>query len=133
MGVDELEVLSDKGFYVEKDISDCENNGITVFMPIPAVLSPTRVLVFQSLSSTLTSLFMMRAKDVYVCPAGEELGFGSAVIEEKSRVEVGSTGRDSVRSCAFRSKCTRNKRGRTMFRSEYEVLWIASESKVEEF
>ena len=40
LGVDELDVLSDKGFYVEKDISDCENNGITVFIPIPAVLSP---------------------------------------------------------------------------------------------
>ena len=30
LGVDELDVLSDKGFYVEKDISDCEDNGVTV-------------------------------------------------------------------------------------------------------
>ena len=35
-----FDVLSDKGFYVEKDVSDCEDNGIRVFMPIPAVLSP---------------------------------------------------------------------------------------------
>ena len=35
LGVDTLDVLSDKGFYVEKDIADCEDNGVTVFMPIP--------------------------------------------------------------------------------------------------
>ena len=40
LGVNELDVLSDKGFYVEQDISDCETNGITVFMPIPAAYSP---------------------------------------------------------------------------------------------
>jgi len=40
LGVDEREVLSDKGFYVEKDVSDCESNGIRVFMPIPAALNP---------------------------------------------------------------------------------------------
>ena len=40
LGVDKLDVLSDKGFYVEKDVFDCENGGVTVFMPIPAVLNP---------------------------------------------------------------------------------------------
>ena len=40
LGVDELDVLSDKGFYVEKDIFDCEANGIRVFMPIPAAFNP---------------------------------------------------------------------------------------------
>ena len=40
LGVGKLDVLSDKGFYVEEDIFNCESNGIRVFMPIPAVLSP---------------------------------------------------------------------------------------------
>ena len=40
LGVDELDVLSDKGFYVEKDVFDCEVNGIRVFMPIPAAFNP---------------------------------------------------------------------------------------------
>ncbi len=39
LGVDRLEVLSDKGFYVVKDMKDCEEAGITVFMPIPALQS----------------------------------------------------------------------------------------------
>ena len=36
LGVDKLEVLSDKGFYVLNDLRDCEEAGIRVFMPIPA-------------------------------------------------------------------------------------------------
>jgi hypothetical protein len=39
--VDRLEVVSDKGFYVEKDVVDYESHGITVFMPIPA-FNPTK-------------------------------------------------------------------------------------------
>jgi hypothetical protein len=40
LGVDKLDVVSDKGFYVEKDLKDCEEEGITVFMPIPATVNP---------------------------------------------------------------------------------------------
>ena len=36
LGVDQLEVLSDKGFYVANDLKECEEAGITVFMPIPS-------------------------------------------------------------------------------------------------
>ena len=41
LGVDRLEVLSDKGFYVANDLKDCEEAGITVFMPIPS-FNPTK-------------------------------------------------------------------------------------------
>ena len=40
LGVDRLEALSDKGFYVANDLTECEEAGITVFMPIPA-FNPT--------------------------------------------------------------------------------------------
>ena len=58
LGVDKLDVLSDKGFYVVSDIRDCENDGITVFMPVPS-FNPTRVLACPSLSFALTSLSMI--------------------------------------------------------------------------
>src|SRR3989304_2442350 len=34
LDVDQLEVLSDKGFYVANDLIECEEAGITVLMPI---------------------------------------------------------------------------------------------------
>ena len=75
LGVDELDVLSDKGFYVEKDVFDCEYNGIRVFMPIPAALSPYKRIGVPAPEFYSDKFIYNTAKDVYVCPAGVELPF----------------------------------------------------------
>ena len=119
LDVDELDVLSDKGFYVEKDVSDCENNGVTVFMPIPAVLSPYKSLGVPEPEFYSDKFVYDAAKDMYVCPAGEELKFCKCVYrDDPLRGRVYTTASCAV--CVFRSKCTRNKRGRTMVRSKYD-------------
>jgi Transposase DDE domain len=119
LGVDELDVLSDKGFYVEKDIADCEGNDITVFMPIPAVLSPYKSIGIPELEFYSDRFVYNAVKDVYVCPAGEELRFCKCVYrDDPQRGRVYRTTGCAV--CFFRSKCTRNRRGRTMVRSEYD-------------
>jgi hypothetical protein len=119
LDVDELDVLSDKGFYVEKDVSDCENNGVTVFMPIPAVLSPYKSLGVPEPEFYSDKFVYDAAKDMYVCPAGEELKFCKCVYrDDPLRGRVYRTASCAV--CVFRSKCTRNKRGRTMVRSKYD-------------
>jgi transposase len=120
LGVDRLAVLSDKGFYVEKDIADCENNGITVFIPIPAVLSPYKSIGVPE-PKFYSDRFVYNAdRDSFVCPAGKELAFCKCIYKgEPQRGKVYRT----VALCAvcvFRSKCTRNKRGRTIVRCEYD-------------
>jgi transposase len=120
LGVDELDVLSDKGFYVEKDIADCESNGIRVFMPIPAVLSPYKSIGVPEPEFYSDRFVYDAAKDTYVCPAGKELVFCKCVYkDDPQRGRVYRTSSCAV--CVFRSKCTRNKRGRTMVRSEYDA------------
>ena len=58
-------------------------------------------------------------KDVYVCPAGKELGFWKCNV--KGKPELGRRYRTvSCVECVFRGRCTRNKLGRVMFRSEYQ-------------
>ena len=119
LGVDALDVLSDKGFYVEKDIADCESNGIRVFMPIPAVLSPYKSIGVPEPEFYSDKFVYDAAKDAYVCPAGKELTFCKCVYKnEPQRGRVYRTSSCAV--CVFRSKCTRNKRGRTMVRSEFD-------------
>jgi transposase len=109
LDVDELDVLSDKGFYVEKDIADCESNGIRVFMPIPAVLSSYKSVGVPEPEFYSDKFFYDAAKDAYACPAGKELTFCKCVYRSSS-----------CAVCVFRGKCTRNKRGRTIVRSEYD-------------
>ena len=111
LGVDQLEVLSDKGFYVANDLAECEEAGITVFMPIPA-FNPTKNVGVPEPEFRSDKFVFHAERNAYVCPGGAELGFWGVVIEEKSN--VGWSLRDEICvSCAFRGRCTRNRRGRT--------------------
>ncbi len=82
LGVDELDVLSDKGFYVEKDVSDCEANGIRVFMPIPAALNPYKRLGFLNQGSIPTDLFTMQLKMCMFVPLETSCLFGSRAVDK---------------------------------------------------
>jgi transposase/uncharacterized small protein (DUF1192 family) len=119
LGVDKLDALSDKGFYVEKDLKDCEEKGITVFMPIPATVNPHKRYGAPEPEFYTDRFVYDSVRDVYVCPAGEELGFWKCIYKDKpDRGRVYKTACCAV--CVLRSKCTRNKRGRIIFRSEFE-------------
>ncbi len=119
LDVDTLDVLSDKGFYVEKDIADCEDNGVTVFMPIPNVFSPYKSIGVPEPEFYSDRFAYNASKDMYVCPAGKDLTFCKCVYRnDPLRGRVYRTVSCAV--CTFRSKCTRNKRGRTMVRSKYD-------------
>ena len=119
LGVDSFDVLSDKGFYVEKDVFDCEANGIRVFMPIPAAFNPYKSAGVPEPEFYLDRFVYDAAKDVYVCPVGNEMPFW-----KRSNRGKGFDGRlyrsMCCASCPARGKCTRNKRGRYMFRGEYD-------------
>jgi transposase len=119
LGVDELAVVADKGFYVERDVSDCENNGITVFMPIPAALNPYKSVGVPEPEFYSDRFVYDEAKDVYVCPIGNDMPFWKLSNRGK-----GFDGRlyhtASCACCGVRGKCTRNRRGRYMFRGEYD-------------
>jgi hypothetical protein len=119
LGVDRLNVVSYKGFYVEKDVFDCENKGITVFMPIPRLFSPYKSLGVPAPEFYSDHFVYDSAKDVYVCPAGNVMPFW-----KRSNRGKGFDGRlyrsMCCASCSVRGKCTRNKRGRYMFRGEFD-------------
>ena len=119
LGVDRLDVVSDKGFYVEKDVFDCENNGVTLFMPIPSVLSPYKSVGVPTPEFYSDQFVYDAARDVYVCPAGNVMPFWKRGGRGK-----GLEGRlyrsTCCGCCSVRSRCTRNKRGRYMFRGEYD-------------
>ena len=70
LDVDQLDVVSDKGFYVEKDLRDCEDEGITVFMPIPAVVNPHMRFGVPEPEFYTDRFVYDSVRDVYVCPAG---------------------------------------------------------------
>jgi transposase len=119
LGVDKLDAVSDKGFYVEKDLKDCEEAGITVFMPIPATVNPHKRCGVPEPEFYTDRFVYDPIGDAYVCLAGNEMGFWKR--SSKCEDMQGRLYRTaSCFSCSLRERCTRNKRGRIIFRSEYE-------------
>ena len=130
LGVDALDAVSDKGFYVEKDLKDCEEVGITVFMPIPATVNPHKRYGVPEPMFYTDRFVYDSVRDVYVCPAGKDLGFWKYIYKNNPlRGRVYKT--ECCAVCGFRSKCTRNKRGRIIFRGEFEAAVERLRSRLE--
>ncbi len=74
LGVKELEVLADKGYFAADQVKECLGNGITPYIP-----EPERTL--SKVKNHRQPLFLEsefrydREKDSYICPQGSELTF----------------------------------------------------------
>ena len=87
-------------------------------MPIPA-FNPTKNVGVPEIEFGSERFVYDAVKDVYVCPAGKELGFWKCSFKDKP--ECGRRYRtSSCVGCALRCRCTRNKLGRVMVRWDYQ-------------
>jgi len=119
LGVDELEVLADKGYYDAKEIKECVDNGITPYIPEPANSAPKDVNTSQP--GYYRDKFRYDAEeDVYVCPGGSKLTFrGTGNYHGKvMRLYKG----EDCQGCQAKGRCTRNSRGRIIYRWEHEDI-----------
>ena len=98
---------------------ECEEAGITVFMPIPA-FNPTKNVGVPEPEFYSDRFVYHIERDAYVCPGGNELKLLRNSYRGKEQCWDGLYGTKFCRSCSFRCMCTRNKRGRRMFRPEYQ-------------
>jgi transposase len=115
LGVEKLEVLADMGYYDGAEVKKCEQQQITAYIPKPLTSANTKLGLFGK------ELFQYdTAKDVYVCPAGEELTYRFGTKEKGRAIRYYST--SACGSCALKPQCTRNKENRRITRWEYEEV-----------
>jgi transposase len=120
LGVERLDAVSDKGFFNFMEIKECVDNGVTPYVPeqsrwgagwVKKTGIPTRE--FSS-----DKFVYDKGSDTFVCPAGKRLGFAYLDHAHEKRMRVYRT--DACFSCGFfLTKCTRYKRGRTVWRWEH--------------
>jgi transposase len=113
MGVSEIAVVADKGYYDGNDISVCENNGTTCYVPKTGDYSSAPNPKYNH-----DNFKYDKGSDCYICPDGVILNFVKARKNDGViiRKEYGNTG--ACASCANRSKCTDAKKaGRTIIRT----------------
>jgi transposase len=114
MGVEKLEVVADGGYYDSREVKECADNGITVYME-----RPKEKKTKEEKKQFGRGEFKYNAeKDVYVCPVGEELTYRTTEKDrEQKRYQT-----EACAGCAIKAQCTEAKGGRIIKRSVHEEL-----------
>ena len=112
LNVEELEVVADGGYYGCEAIKTCEDENITVYVPVRESKDAELRGVFP-----LTRFEYDEERDLYKCPAGAELkpvsrGVKKARYSKEFLIYASS----ACRGCPLRCQCTRSKYGRKIKR-----------------
>jgi len=110
--VDKLEALSDKGYYEAEDLKTCVENGITPYVSRQTYSNGTGDKDFYPDKFTYD-----KEKDVYICPAGEELSYArTRKTKDKKILGYDYNNYQACKDCSYKERCTRSKKGRSIFR-----------------
>lgn len=110
LGVETVEVVADKGYYSGEEVKKCEDQGLVTYIPKPHVSPKLKKELF-----TKDDFRYNSATDTYTCPEGAQLTHRFTTGERKGTMQryYRTT---ACKSCAVRSRCTENNRGRTIKR-----------------
>ena len=112
--VEELTVLADGGYYEGNALKECEQAGVTTYLPPPQSREAKRRGIFEQKQFRYD-----QQRDLYVCPQGEELRFRSKKNERGKEFKVYKT--KACAGCPLRAQCTTSKYGRKL------VRWVDQE------
>src|SRR3989442_15033092 len=115
LGVEQLEVVADMGYYDGAEVKQCAEAGITTYIPKPLTSINQKRGLF-----TKQDFVYEEAKDGYRCPQGEELSFRYQSFELGRQIRYYTTSK--CLGCPIKSKCTTNQRGRRISRWVDEKL-----------
>jgi transposase len=115
LGVEQLEVVADMGYYDGAEVKQCAAAGITTYIPKPLTSVNQKRGLF-----TKQDFIYDEAADCYRCPAGEELTFRYESFELNRQIRYYTTGK--CLDCPLKAQCTTNKRGRRISRWVDEKL-----------
>jgi transposase len=130
LGVESLNVLADKGYYNPEEIKKCVENNTIPIIPEPKPKQPKEDSVPKAGFCDCDFKYDIN-RDVYTCPGGRELAFN--LLSEKNNKRMKEYRSDSCSRCESKSKCTRNKTGRVIFRWEHEEILDDMRKRVKEY
>jgi transposase len=119
------EVVADAGYFNAAEVSRCADHGITSYIP----KSDTSANSARGLYGK--SQFQYDAtKDVYTCPGNQELTYRFATYELGRELKYYRA--SACKTCALKSRCTRNKANRTITREANEHLMEAMAARMKQ-
>jgi transposase len=125
LGVDDLEILADMGYYHGKEIKACLEAGISPLVPKPRTSASRK----RGLFSKEDFRYDLEL-DCYWCPAGQKLTFRFQTTEKGRDIKYYSS--SACAHCSIKAQCTRSKDGRRITRWIDEDLLDEMERRVQE-
>lgn len=121
----QTEVVADAGYYNASEVGRCLEQGITPFLPKADTSANTRLGLYGK------SQFQYDAtKNEYVCPAGVGLTYRFSTYELGRELQYYRA--SGCKTCALKSRCTRNQGNRTITREANEHLMEAMARRMKE-
>jgi transposase len=120
LGVEQIDCISDKGYFDFMQIKQCVDSGVRPFVAVKRSGSGGSIV-----SSEFTSDKFRYDKDtdVYVCPAGQSLYFHCNMSQDGMNKRVYQCPKSVCSKCQFfMTKCTSNKKGRLIWRWIHEEV-----------
>jgi len=109
LGVEQLEVVADMGYYDGAEVKQCAAAGVTTYIPKPITSVNQKRGLF-----TKQDFIYDEAKDCYRCPQGEELTYRYESFEQGRQIRYYTTSK--CLTCPIKHRCTTNQRGRRITR-----------------
>jgi transposase len=124
LGVDELQVVADRGYYSGEEILACDEADIAVTLPKPM----TSGIEARGRFGKQDFVYLSN-EDVYRCPAGEKLKYHYTNEEREQQLRRYWT--NACRDCALKPRCTTGKE-RRITRWEHEHVLEAAQKRLDQ-
>ncbi len=125
LALTKTEVVADAGYYNAAEVSRCVEQGITPYIPKADSSANTKLGLYGKSQFKYDA-----AKNEYVCPAGTGLTYRFSTYELGRELQYyRATG---CKTCALKSRCTRNKANRTITREANEHLMEAMTQRMKQ-
>jgi hypothetical protein len=126
METEELTAVADRGYFTGTQIADCEEAGITTFVPKPLTSSARKAGRF-----TKQDFVYEVEHDRYRCPAGEYLAWRFDSVDRGLKVKVYNAPVSTCRGCSMAALCRKGTHQRRIRRAEHEDIVDAMLARLE--
>lgn len=113
LGVEQLTVVGDGGYFEGTTLKECEDAGITTYVPVEEKADGAYALGIFPRSQFQYD----EQEDIYICPAGAKLKVVNQYARKRKKgTELKVYGTAACNSCVLRQQCTTSKKGRKIER-----------------
>ncbi|MBO3100321.1 IS1182 family transposase, partial [Gelidibacter pelagius] len=126
LGMESMDILTDKGYTTAKHLDICTKNGITPYS------SPKNSSSHDNGRYPMADFRYDAIKDTYTCPADQVLTTNGSIYDKAGHMVKHYKNRKACEACPVRHLCTTNKNGRFIERSIYQEALEENQKRVEE-